>query len=149
MSVLSDELTNDPLTRGYAAMSDVEAAADLNLVNRPDTVPAVEAMQVIVSNSLWATLRERAEIQTVAGTYDNPKMRAFVDAVLAIGGTNAPFDMSDGEFWATITQACVTEGTLGAGARTAFLALADDRRSRAAELGITPVRVGQVEVARA
>lgn len=33
--VLKDELTSDPLGRGYAGMSDEEAAADLNISNRP------------------------------------------------------------------------------------------------------------------
>jgi len=34
MSILSDELTNDPLTRGYAGMTDAQAAADLNTAYR-------------------------------------------------------------------------------------------------------------------
>ena len=34
MNLLSDELTNDPLTRGYAGMSDAAVAASLNTVNR-------------------------------------------------------------------------------------------------------------------
>jgi len=34
MSILSDEVINDPLVRGYAAMTDLEAANSLNVVNR-------------------------------------------------------------------------------------------------------------------
>lgn len=34
MTILSDELANDPLTRGYSGMSDIAAAASLNTVNR-------------------------------------------------------------------------------------------------------------------
>ena len=35
MSILSDELLNDPLGRGYSAMIDLEAADSLNIVDRP------------------------------------------------------------------------------------------------------------------
>jgi len=34
MSILSDEITNDPLTRGYATMNDLEVAQSLNAVDR-------------------------------------------------------------------------------------------------------------------
>ena len=34
MAVLANELTNDPLARGYASMTDAEAAARLNTANR-------------------------------------------------------------------------------------------------------------------
>ncbi len=34
IDALADELTNDPLTRGYAGMDDAAAAADLNTVYR-------------------------------------------------------------------------------------------------------------------
>ena len=35
MSILSDELLNDPLGRGYSTMIDLEAADSLNIVDRP------------------------------------------------------------------------------------------------------------------
>jgi len=35
MSILSDELTNDPLARGYSGMTDAQAMVDLNTSYRP------------------------------------------------------------------------------------------------------------------
>jgi len=37
MSVLSDELSNDPLSRGYSGMTNAEATADLNTAYRTQT----------------------------------------------------------------------------------------------------------------
>ena len=44
MTILSDELTNDPLARGYSTMSDLEAANDLNLVR-------IEVNRTVMSGS--------------------------------------------------------------------------------------------------
>ena len=35
IQILKDEITNDPLIRGYAGMTDIQVADDMNLINRP------------------------------------------------------------------------------------------------------------------
>ncbi len=57
-SALKAELTNDPLSRGYAVMTDVEAAASLNTKNRqvdPATVPTALILTGMVAAE-WAAL---------------------------------------------------------------------------------------------
>lgn len=51
LQVLADELTTDPLTRGYAAMTDQQAADDLNTIYRTwnrINVPLTELVEGIV-----------------------------------------------------------------------------------------------------
>lgn len=48
--VLHDELITDPLTRGYSAMSDAAAAADLNTVYRTRDVECLD--QAVVYNAV-------------------------------------------------------------------------------------------------
>ena len=40
MSVLSDEIANDPLGRGYAGMTNQEAADSMNVVDIADAIEA-------------------------------------------------------------------------------------------------------------
>lgn len=46
MSVLSDELTNDPLVRGYSGMTDQEAADDFNTAYRSRNRATMTASEV-------------------------------------------------------------------------------------------------------
>ena len=148
MSILSDELTNDPLARGYAGMTDVQATDDLNTeyrdVNYPILLDAVN--YAIRENGKWTEYREKAELQTVAGTYDNQSMREFMD--MFTGFTSLPEVDMQGAYMDGLIDDMVTEGSMGGGVAAALKAFGVQTVSRGVELGIGIVRVGEVEVAR-
>ena len=148
MSILSDELTNDPLTRGYAGMTDEEATTDLNTeyrdVNYPILIDAVN--YAIRENGKWTQYREASELQTVSGTYDNQSMREFMD--MFTGFTSLPEIDMQGVYMDGLIDDMVTEGSMGAGVAAALKAFGVQTVSRGVELGLGRIRVGDVEYAR-
>jgi hypothetical protein len=91
---LRNELLTDPLTRGYAGMGDVAAAASLNTANRATTrtvIPAREIINATVpSEWLALTANEKQRYQTITGAGDVDASNQNVrDAFLAMfaGGT--------------------------------------------------------------
>ena len=149
MSILSDELTNDPLARGYAGMTDEEATTDLNTeyrdVNYPILIDAVN--YAIRENGKWTQYREASELQTVSGTYDNQSMREFMD--MFTGFTSLPEIDMQGVYMDGLIDDMVTEGSMGAGVAAALKAFGVQTVSRGVELGLGTVRVGEVQDARA
>ena len=146
--VLSDELTNDPLGRGYSAMDDTAAAADLNTVYRDVNYPVLLDLVNLAIREVgkWTEFREKAEIQTVAHIYDNPNMREFMDMFTSF--TSLPsVDMHE-TYMNNLIDDMVGEGSMGSGAATAIKALGIQTVSRGTELEIGDVRVGDVEYAR-
>jgi len=148
MSILSDELTNDPLARGYAGMTDEEATTDLNTeyrdVNYPILIDAVN--YAIRENGKWTQYREASELQTVSGTYDNQSMREFMD--MFTGFTSLPEIDMQGVYMDGLIDDMVTEGSMGAGVAAALKAFGVQTVSRGVELGLGRIRVGDVEYAR-
>ncbi len=78
--VLKTELTTDPLVRGYSAMTDAEAAADLNTVYRTRTRPFVYGWEILnetddtefgaltdVQKNQWLSMCGTLEIDTGSG----------------------------------------------------------------------------------
>ena len=124
---LKAELTDDPLVRGYAGMSDEEAAADLNTEYRTrnkDTMTGSEILQAIDQTEFLA--KTEAQQQRV---WD----------LLHLGTLN-PFGVESDLF----------VGIFGGGSAT-ITALAAARVgviSRATELGLRYVRAGYVQRAR-
>lgn len=131
IAVLATELTTDPLGRGYAGMSDAQAAASLNTANRDgpdrDVIPSYELINATVPAE-WAALSaaEKQRYQTITGA-------GMVD----ISNTNVRSSLA----------AMFTAGTT---TRTNMLALrAGPQISRATELGLGVVGDGHVASARA
>ena len=128
MSVLKDEIINDPLSRGYASMTDHEVADSLNTVNRErdrTIIPAHEIIEATTTtdyNALSADNKQRYGIITGAGEVN-------------IQGTN--------------TRAALA-AMFGPGTqtRTNIAALQIELISRATELGLDFVRPGDVIEAR-
>lgn len=127
--ILHGELINDPLGRGYAGMTDAQAAASLNMVNRPrerGVVPAHELIDATVPAE-WATLTaaEKQRYQTLTGAGEvNVRSANVRAAFMAMFGA-------------------------GTATRTALAALQNEQVSRAAELGLETVYEGHVFMARA
>ena len=148
MGTLSDELANDPLVRGYAGMTDVQATDDLNTeyrdVNYPILLDAVN--YAIRENGRWTDFSERAELQTVVGTYDNQSMKEFMD--MFSGFTSLPEVDMQAAYMDGLIDAMVAEGSMGGAVATALKAFGVRTVSRAVELELGVLRVGDIEYAR-
>lgn len=128
MGALRDELITDPLGRGYAGMTDEEAATRLNIKDRKRNRTTMTGSEVLnaVNIAEWPTLSE-AEKRVV---WD----------VVHLGEIN-PFGI----------EAALLTNVFGVGSGT-ITALAASRKedvSRAVELGLSRVRSGTVAQARA
>lgn len=128
-AILVAELQNDPLSRGYALMTDAQRLASLLAVNRPTertVIPAYEVLEAIVPSE-WSALSaaEKQRVQTIisAGQVNlkGSNTRAALGAAFAAGTTT----------------------------RTNLLALqVGDPISRAFELGLTALGDGHLATAR-
>lgn len=132
LKALHNELANDPLGRGYAQMTDAQAAASLNSVangnGRPVARSIIPAREIIEATAPaeWGALSaaEKQRYQTITGAGD-------VDVRGA--NTRAAFLAMFGAGTAT---------------RAALAALQNETVSRAVELGIGNVRPRDVALAR-
>lgn len=88
--ILHDELINDPLARGYAGMTDAQAAASLNTVNRQRERGVVPAHELIDATAPadWAALTsaEKQRYQTLTGAGEVNVQSANVRAAIIGGG---------------------------------------------------------------
>ena len=131
--ILHDELTADPLARGYSTMSDAQAAADLNTVYRTRTLEQLD--QANVYNAVVP-----AEFVTLSADG-----KREVWDIVQVGGAGGlwvrPGDIARARFIALF----------GAESDTiqALAALLTEDISRAQELGLSTVKPGHVTKARA
>ena len=65
MSILSDELTNDPLNRGYAEMNDEEVAININFLDRTFNRPSMTSSEVLnaIDITEWSALTDAGQQQ--------------------------------------------------------------------------------------
>ncbi len=128
LDALKAELTADPLTRGYSGMSDQAAADDLNSVYRSRNRATMTASEVLNS----------VDVSEFNALTDAVQQRIW--NVLAIGTIN-PFGR----------EADLFVGAFGGGSATitALQALRVEAISRATELGLSRVREGTIQQARA
>lgn len=128
MADLKDEVTNDPLGRGYAGMDDVAAADDLNTAYRTRNRATMTASEVYnaIDQTEWAALTadQRQELWNI----------------LHLGEVN-PFGLEAARF----------QSIFGAGATLTVLQAARlESITRAQELGLrSPVTRNHVIAARA
>ncbi len=141
MSALSDEITLDPLARGYAGMTDSAAADSLNERNRPGPIESLLARRYLLLVGKWAPIADDASNHLVA---DNRRAcRVLVDTLDAF----ETIDMADALVAGAVNaalDALVTLGYLTAGDKAALLALGDNLRTRAEEIGAGSVTAGAV-----
>ena len=124
---LKTELTDDPLTRGYAAMTDAEAAVDLNEVYRTQNKTSLTASEVL-----------NAIVPSAFTALDATVQQCIWD-ILHIGEIN-PFGV----------EATMFSAAFGAGSDTivALVAMRVEAVSRAVELGLGFIYPGHIENAR-
>jgi hypothetical protein len=128
IQILNEELTNDPLGRGYSGMNDAEAAADLNTVYRTQNVESMEA--TVIANVIDKTQWD--------GLSDTDK--DIIWNLLHMGTLNP---------WGIEADIFVDVFGAGSATITALAALRVEDISRAAELGLGEVSEGDVQKARA
>ena len=148
-NVLNTELTTDPLTRGYAGMTDQQAADDINTVYRLVNYPVfTDGLNAAIRESLkWTSYREKSETQTIENVYDFPAMREFMDLFFSTS-ENQALDLQNSYFtW--LIDSMVSEGSMGAGAADALRTFGEQTVSRGTELGLGTVAEGDVQQARA
>lgn len=130
-ATLASELTTDPLGRGYAGMTDVQALADLNTVYRDDwlNVTGAEIAKAIDFTEYKAlSIAARQYVQMVANISDS--VPSSPGSVVRDGIASA-FGVPSG----TVTN---------------LLALANPQQSRAEELGLAGwITEGRINEARA
>lgn len=141
MSILSDELTNDPLGRGYSGMTDAEAAAALNAADRPSVRP--------VSNKKylkWLAGTRRKKIADAAAVHSSATVQGLAQMALDMI-LRADVDYVRGDHEAML-DGLVAGGVLDADDKGALDDLADIQISRAEELGLSLVGDQHVKRAR-
>ncbi len=142
---LRNELINDPLGRGYASMSDVQAADNLNTKNRQilENLPAKELL-------LWAA--DQGRFQKIRAddekTQNSNALRSAAGAMVVVIRAYQDVDPRDSR-WNTLLDFLVTSGTLTQGDKDALVIAATITRSRAEELGLGYITPGDVQAARA
>lgn len=145
---LPQELSTDPLTRGYAGMTDAQAAASLNTADRTVYRP-VDAAGLNAWAAGGAMMRiRRAILQESA----DPAVHS--DAVLSVcwaawrmlDRDTSEYDHASHE---GMIDALVAAGVLLASDKTALVAMAAQTVSRAEELGLNRVTAAAVTKARA
>lgn len=133
LSALRTELTTDPLRRGYAAMSDAAAAADLNAANRTVQTPhpmAIAEMLPLVSDAGFAAV------------FDHPRYTDFAASV-------RQQDRESVGQWVGAFYKRTLITAEDAAALMAYLTSTDEATvSRAAELGLPEIGGGAVASAR-
>jgi len=146
MSVLATELASDPLVRGYSGMSDSAVTASLNVVDRPAAVPAKDVRRYLLLAGKWPGIVDAANHDASASV-----RKAAVNIVDTLANFE-DFDLQDATVLAAVTaglDGVIAEGLIEAAQKIVILAMENNRQSRAEELGLSPVKQGQVEVARA
>jgi len=130
MTILGDELRDDPLARGYAGMTDKQAADDINTVYRPAPISHTLVREYLLRNGLFSTI----EIKTRGVATDKDAsidLLAWVDPI-----ASSSIDFQDNKGIVVSIAALVGFGVLTATQQTELLALGDNRISRAQELRI-------------
>ena len=144
-SKIVDELTGDPLGVGYAAMNDEEVVASLNGSGRTEKV-------AITSNELlaWSVYEGRlARIKRgVADGVDDTEKSLCEACYLLIQRDNTTLDLND-QSRIDMLDALVAYGRITAAERDGLYNKATRQISRAKELGLGRVRLGDIQTARA
>ncbi len=123
--VLKDELTLDPLARGYAGMNDAQVVADLNRAIQDNWV-------MLLSSDIFEAI-DVNEFMALS-----PAQQSRIDRILGLGTEirTAPSSHARAELLDVFTP--------GSATITSLIAIANQKISRATELGLGHVREGHV-----
>lgn len=148
MTVLSDELTNDPLSRGYFGMTDAQVVASINAKTRPGPIPADDVKRYLLMQGKWGAIVDDADKSTVEA--DRQSCLVLVQALTLFD----EFDLQDAAKKTAVQAALDALKTTGGTGHitdaeaTTIMGLENNRQSRAQELGLGGVTAGQIAKAR-
>jgi len=130
MSILSDEITNDSLVRGYNTMTNAEVATSLN-----DTIDRPDVKQYLTGSDIFNATDDTEYAALAAADKESWVRLCAIDSIDTLSG---------------IAKSREAE-LFGAGTatRTNLLAIRTTTISRAQELGLGSVNEGDVIQARA
>lgn len=168
IQILKDELTTDPLSRGYAAMTDQQAIDSLNALDRNAPTDKNIILQYMLLeryrtnsgadtkvNYLYGRLQMVCDANVgddVFGSTTNiltQDQKASALTFIRLLGSDSGFalDLLDSRFTNMLTDIRNAE-VFGPVDKNAIQAFSQNKQSRALELGIGRVRLGDVEFAR-
>lgn len=144
-TLLAAEVRDDPLGRGYAAMTADLITADLNTPYRTLTVPQVPVSKV----AMWAAKTGvRAKIEVHAADADSPVRSVCLALQDLFRGLGSPtLDLGDADNRA-MCDALAAVGVMSAGQKTSLLALQDQPLTRAVEVWGVPVQAPDIDYVR-
>ncbi len=146
--IIKTELDTDPLGRGYASMTDDEAAIDLNTEYRATTVAisVSEFENAARQSGKFVQLIDRSELKEPDGSRTFESAYSLMSSLV---GRTTEMDFAEVDsYWYNVLEDCVAEGSLGTGAAAAIRALCDEMISRGTEIGAGEVAAGDVSYAR-
>ena len=144
--ILTAELIADPLGRGYAEMTDQEAADAMNAVDRtrnktPHKAPLWQIKQLCLEQGVWFALK-------LAAATESPIQGAAATAVELIEDDRFENLDLDNAAAQQMLAALAAGGVVTQAQSDAIYALGTETLSRAAELGLPTVALQDIEIAR-
>lgn len=150
MSVLSNEIANDPLARGYAGMTDVQVAADLNTAYRSKykALSTRDLLRWGFGREGLSKLRDAADkAGAFTGITDANRARALSAYTIMTQGIDGSLDLNDPVIDNLMDQ-LIAASIFVAQDKVDLQTDATGSISRAAELNLRVVREGDVQMAR-
>lgn len=153
-TILTAELTDDPLGRGYSAMSDQEVADSLNTADRPtrSLVPIWQIEKHAVENGYRLAIESSADQWTATPEEGHEQANQVCAAAkLAVRYLECPrFENLDMDLASTqaMVAGLVAGGVITQDAADAIDAMADGLTTRAAELGLPRIDQAHAHSAR-
>jgi len=140
LKTLRDEVNNDPLSRGYAAMNNAERSASLNAKDRSIKIPIPSTEILAWSAQSSASDRPRIiKLEEAAASHASEAIKAISKASLEMikrDGTALDLNLPDRM---QMVDALVAGGALSANDKTSLVTLATKTVSRAEELGLPEI----------
>lgn len=147
-TIIKTELDDDPLGRGYSAMTDAEVATDMNTPYRTTTIaiPVSEFESAARESGKFVQLIDRSELKEPDGSRTFESAYSLMSSLV---GRTTEMDFAEVDsYWYNVLEDCVAEGSLGTGAAAAIRALCDENIARGVEIGAGDVQEGDVNYAR-
>lgn len=146
IQALVDEISNDPLGRGYASMSNEDVSSSLNSTkDRPGVVDMSDIKAYVLLQKIWG----KCQYQAHHGTDRSAQELCFnfiglIDSLEAVNFANSAA-MAGISFQLT---EMVVAGLVTAEQRTELLALGDNLQTRGQELNLGRVVAGDIDALR-
>lgn len=170
IQAIRDELDADPLTRGYAGMTDIQVADSMNAIDRPAPIGTTKVRDYVflekyrtndgadtVQSQIYGRIKLVCEAATDADTFgtgttnENATVDRKASAVTLLEMLRLPdylIDLSNSKVQNMLND-MKNAGVMANADKNAIQALGDNQQSRGTEIGVGNVRENDVVLARA